>query len=78
MLERYNRTRMTQRTKRPRTINDLWLLAWLIVCVVVVYAFAEPAIRNHSIGRTIGGIAVGCFFVGPLFVLAYLRWFRKG
>ena len=63
--------------RRFRTSNDFWLLVWVIVCVVAVYAFAEPGIRARSVGRAIGGIAVGCFFVGPLFVMAYLRWFKK-
>jgi hypothetical protein len=59
------------------TPNDFWLLLWLIVCVLIVYLFAEPAIHDRSLGRAIIGIGLGCFFVGPLFVLAYLRWFRK-
>ncbi len=63
--------------KRFRTSNDFWLLVWLVVCAVVIFAFAEPGIRGHSLGRTVAGIAVGCFLVGPLFLMAYLRWFRK-
>ena len=64
--------------KRFRSSNDYWLLVWVAVCVLLAYVFARQAMREHwSVVRWIVGAAMGAFFVGPLFVLAYIRWFKS-
>jgi membrane protein DedA with SNARE-associated domain len=58
-------------------MKDLGLLLWLLVVCIMGYSFGERAILEHwSLLRWIAAIYFVSLFAGPLFALAYIRWFK--